>query len=78
MRAIITVTEFPSMPGRYNVKSDAETDSRGFNRPRDVAGAEAAAAAAMEYAQRCGSRGYVIFAPRRVLDLIPEDMRGRS
>jgi len=77
MRAIITVTEYPSMPGRYIVKSGVASDSRGQIVPRDVSGAEAAAAVAMEFAQRCRS-GYQIFAPRRVLDMIPEDMRGSA
>lgn len=76
MRTIITVVEFPSMPGRYNVKSDKFSGK--YNHPRDVSGAPAAAAAAMEYAQRVGSRGYQIFAPAAVLAFIPEDMRGRA
>lgn len=77
MRTIITVTEYPSMPGRYLVMSEVAADKRGNLVPRDVSGAEAAAAVAMEFAQRCRS-GYQVFAPRRVLDLIPTDMRGSS
>jgi hypothetical protein len=65
------------MPGRYIVKSAAAVDSRGMPVPRDVTGAEAAAAEAMEMAQRC-KNGYQIFASRRVIDCIPEDMRGRE
>ncbi|MFA7386488.1 MAG: hypothetical protein WCZ87_02370 [Thiohalobacteraceae bacterium] len=76
MRTIITVVEYPSMPGRYLVKSDANSRDR-YNKPRDVWGAGAAAAAAMEYAQISGSIGYQIFAPENVMDMIPVDMRGR-
>ncbi len=77
MRTIITVTEYPSMPGRYLVKSDAQR-RRGIIHPVDVSGPEAAAAKAMEYAQRVGSVGYHIFAPRAVLALIPDDMKSRT
>lgn len=78
MRVIITVTEFASMPGRYIVKSSGAIDRRGVMHEKDVSGAEAAAAHAMEFAQRCGKSGYQIFAPERVLACIPDDMRGRS
>lgn len=77
-RVIITVTMYPSMPGRYLIKSDAQRTRKGINHPRDVSGAGGAAAAAMEYAQRLGSRGYQVFAPKEVMDMIPEDMRGRD
>lgn len=78
MRTIITVTEYASMPGRYQVTSGACTDKRGIARQRDVQGDHAAAAVAMELAVEVGSQGYAIFAPRKVLDLVPVDMRSRS
>ena len=78
MRAIITVTESRSMPGRYSVKSDANKDRRGVMHVADVRGADAAAAQAMELATRLGSRGYAIIAPSAVLACIPEDMRQRA
>lgn len=78
MRAIITVTEFRSMPGRYSVKSDANKDRRGVMHVVDVRGADAAAAHAMELASRLGSRGYAIIAPAAVAAYIPEDMRQRA
>ena len=77
-RAIITVVEYPSMPGRYKIKSDAAKDRRGVLFCADVRGAAAAAAAALEYAQRLGSRGYQIFAPDAVAVMIPADMRVRQ
>lgn len=76
MRAIITVTEYPSMPGRYVVKSSGVVDRRGKAKAYDVRGAEAAAANAMEFAMR-EKNGYQIFAPKDVLECIPIDMRGR-
>lgn len=77
-RTIISVTEYPSMRGRYLVRCDAMKDKRGMTYPYDVSGAAAAAARAMDYAARVGSRGYVIFAPSSVLALIPADMRERA
>jgi hypothetical protein len=76
-RAIITVTESPSMLGRYTVKCDTRRNRGGFMHPADVGGEHAAAAKAMEYAVDAGG-GYVIFAPKKVIDLIPEDMRSRG
>lgn len=78
MRTIITVTEYPSMPGRYKVFSGSRADRRGIVRPRDVQGEHAAAAVAMEYAVDLGGKGYAVFAPRKVLELIPQDMRQRN
>lgn len=78
MRTIISITEFRSMPGRFVVKCDG---TRGYrNRPleADVSGAGAAAAQAMDYAVRHGSKGYVIFGPSSVMQLIPDDMRQRA
>lgn len=78
MRSIITVSEFPSMPGRYNVSSDGQKSRAGIARPADVSGEHAAAAKAMELALKAGIRGYVVFAPKKVLDLIPKDMQSRD
>lgn len=75
MRAIITITEYPSMPGRYRWSVQANgrtyTGEAGW-------GAEAAAASAMEAAIAYGRGGYVVFAPSSVLKLIPDDMRSRA
>jgi NAD(P)H-hydrate repair Nnr-like enzyme with NAD(P)H-hydrate dehydratase domain len=76
MRAIITITNYPSMPGRYR-----RTISHNGNvNKSDVVGggAEGAAASAMEAATRFGSDGYQIFAPREVMEIIPGDMRGAT
>lgn len=77
-RAIITVVEYPSMPGRYKIKSDAAKDKRGIMFCADAKGEAAAAAIALELAQRVGSRGYQIFATEKVSAMIPSDMRGRE
>ena len=77
MRAIITVTEYPSMPGRYKVTSDANKDRRGVVRPVDAKGAGAAAAEAMRLAINAGEEGYAIFGSEAVMKLIPADMRSR-
>lgn len=71
MRAIITVTEMPTMPGRYTVRSSESPRARDVNNPA------AAAAAAMEFALRAPA-GYQVFAPEDVLRHIPQDMRGRN
>lgn len=78
MRAIITVTESRSMPGRFNVQSSANKDRRGVIHTADVTGASAAAAKALEYAMRVGAVGYAIIAPSNVSAHIPGDMRSRS
>ena len=70
-RAIITVTELQS-PGRFSVERGS--GPRRFR--TDISGPAAAAAKAMQYAQRGGA--YQIFAPQKVLDFIPEDMRGKK
>lgn len=76
MRTLITVTEYPSMRGRYKIHSTARRDKNGIVRPADVAGDSAAAAQALEYALEYKS-GYAIVAPDKVMQHIPEDMRGR-
>lgn len=78
MRAIITVTESRSMLSRFSIKCDAMRDKRGIVPTREARGEQAAAAVALEYAVGLKSRGYVIFAPAKVLDLIPGDMRERA
>lgn len=78
MRTIITVTESASLPGSFTVMSSARKDRRGNVYPATVRGGgpSAAAAKALEYAIDCGG-GYAIVAPKKVMDCIPEDMRGR-
>jgi hypothetical protein len=66
------------MRGRYTVKSSANKDRRGIIPAADVQGADAAAAQALEYAQRVGAVGYAIVGPAAVLALIPPDMRQRA
>ena len=78
MRAIITVNESRSSPGRFTVKSSANKDRRGVIHGADVFGADAAAAKALEYAMRVGAIGYAIIAPASVNAHIPEDMRSRG
>jgi hypothetical protein len=77
MRAIITITEVLSMPGRYTVTCSARKDKRGYVHPTDVHGAEAAAAQALEYSIRCAG-GYAIVGPAKVMQHIPDDMRSRA
>lgn len=75
MRTIITVTRHPTLTDTYQVAAKG-----GKARPgrRDVRGADAAAAKAMDLAISHGSSGYHIFAPAEVIALIPDDMRERK
>ena len=77
-RAIITVTETLSMPGRFAIKCDARRDKRGIVPTAEARGEQAAAAKALEYAIAIRSRGYAIVAPAKVLNCIPQDMRERE
>lgn len=76
MRAIITVTEYPSMPGRFTVK----VSGPGMRHPAsaDASDPGEAAAKAMSYAISFGSGGYQIFGSEKVMSQIPDDMRGRA
>ena len=65
---IITITTYPSMPGRYTVNC-AEAGKRTFE--RDARDAGEAAAVALNYA--VGE--YVIVGCKAALDLIPPEMR---
>lgn len=76
-RSIITVTEYPSMPGRFIVTCNTRRNNRGYIHPADVSGAAAAAAKALEYAIHCGN-GYAIIAPASVKNEIPGDMLSRD
>lgn len=78
MRIIIAVTESRAMPGRFTIKCDAARDKRGVVPSIETRGAESAAAEALQYAIRSGSRGYAIIAPAAMLACIPEDMRERT
>ncbi len=73
MAAIITVTEYPSMPNRFRVSSSADKGRGGRPFVRDISGVETAAANAMELAQQASR--YCVFAPKKVIDLIPESLR---
>jgi hypothetical protein len=74
--AIITVTEYPAMRGRYLIRSTSQRDKRGVIRPADVSGAAGAAAKAMSYVMEING-SYCIFAPSDVLSLIPLNLRSR-
>lgn len=74
MTAIITITEMSSMPGRfiYTLKS-GRIVIKGNDAGSDP---EAAAAKAMDLAVCYGSQyGYAIFAPKKVINLIPQRLR---
>lgn len=62
-RAIITISEFASIPGKYTVRSDKARDRRGVIFERNVDGASAAAAVALELGMLAGASGYQIFGP---------------
>lgn len=74
MSAIITVTEMPSMPGRFtcSVKGDGFREMVGLSAGHDPS---AAAAKAMELSITHGRQGYAIFGPQKVLDCIPPELR---
>lgn len=75
MREIqVIITEFPSMPNRfyYTLIIDKQQKSKG--RDAGTSGAEAAAAKAVELANSYYGQ-YTIFAPKKVLDCIPERLR---
>lgn len=74
MPALISITEYPSMPGRY--KWSVKTGKGELFGDIMSGGPEAAASAAVDKAISFGGEdGYSIFAPKSVLALIPEDMR---
>lgn len=75
MIAIIAVTEYPSMPGRY--KWSAKVGGKNLRGDLMGGGPEAAAAAALDVAIRHGQAGYTILAPKAVLDCIPADIRSK-
>lgn len=75
MNAIITITENPAMPGSFTIA--VESLSLSFNGLR--AGHDPSAAAARAMQAVCDLRGadYTIFAPKKVLEHIPVDLRHR-
>lgn len=76
MRNIITVTEMPSMPGRfqYTVQRDGK-----LKVSKQHAGNDPQAAAAQAVCAALRSSGsYVILAPRAVLAEIPAETRSRT
>jgi hypothetical protein len=76
MTTIITVTESPSMKGRFTRAVKKDNDETLYS---DVVGCdpESAAASAMAAAVRVGSP-YVIFGSKKVLDCIPTELRSKS
>lgn len=74
MPTLISITEYPSMPGRY--KWSVKTGKKELFGDIMSGGPEAAAAAAVDKAIAFSDDdGYSIFAPKAVITLIPEDMR---
>lgn len=74
MPTLISITEYPSMPGRY--KWSVKTGKREFFGDVPGTGPEGAAAVAVDKVAAFGDPdGYSIFAPKAVLALIPEDLR---
>ena len=71
--AIITITEYPSMPGRY--KWAAKIGRKELFGDCPGHGPEAAAAKAVDCAIRFNKGSYSIFGPREVLANIPDDIR---
>lgn len=73
---VITITESPSMPGSYRL---AEKDTGTGKKPvvSDVRGcdAQAAAAAMVEASMHAPGGRFIMFAPEKVLKLIPAEMR---
>lgn len=73
MPALISITEYRSMPGRY--KWSVKTGKKEMFGEAGQ-GPEAAAATAVDKAITFGEAdGYSIFAPKAVLEFIPDDMR---
>lgn len=74
MTAIITIVESPSMPGRFFFSIKAgRTVMKGHDAGREPS---AAAAKAMELAICYGKeKGYSIFAPNKISELIPKNLR---
>jgi len=71
--AIITITEYASMPGRFKWAAKVGRDERFGDCPGH--GPEAAAAMAVDRAIQFNKGGYSIFGPREVLACIPADIR---
>jgi len=73
MTTLISITEYPSMPGRY--RWSVKTGKKEFFGEAGQ-GPESAAASAVDKAITFSEEGgYSIFAPKAVLSLIPEDLR---
>ena len=76
MKAIITITEHPSMPGRFQYSLQrGRITLKGHDAGHDPA---AAAAKAMELSISYGAGGYAIFGPQKVLDQIPIELRAKN
>ncbi len=67
----ITITTYPSMPGRFRVQTN---DRRALE--RDASNAGEAAAVALNYANASG-KPYVIVGHQAAMALIPEQVRSR-
>lgn len=76
MNTIISITEMKSMPGRYCCTHQTGT-GRVHNTSHAGRDPAEAAAHAIAIAMNVGG-GYIIFAPQRVIDLIPLDLRVRQ
>lgn len=69
----ITITTYPSMPGRYRVES-AKEGARTVG--RDARDAGEAAALALQYAD--GESTYVIVGEKNAVDQIPAELRAKG
>ena len=75
LRAMIVVTRHPTLQGVYQIQTQGVGARPGR---RDVSGAEAAAAQAMNCAIQYGRPGYHVFAPSEVSKHIPDDMKSKQ
>jgi len=72
---IITVNEYSSMPGRYQVEYRDDNATQAVC-AADRDGHEAAAASAVNLGISAGE--YIIFGSKKVLDCIPENLRSKQ
>jgi hypothetical protein len=76
MKAIITITECSSMPGRFQYSFQR---GKKVLKGRDAGNDPAAAAAkAIDLSMGYGAAGYVIFGPQKVLDHLPRELRAKA
>ena len=75
---VITIEEWATMPGRLSISILDKKTIRVIKERGNIPGSydyAGAAAAAIGAAMRLGKHGYCIFAPQKVLEHIPENLR---